>query len=134
MGLFDTVKLYDDVRLPEYPDGVPPADEVAWQTKGIDRPEMGTFRITASGRLLKEEWHSEEVPPEDREYASRDDVDEDDPLYMAGCLRTVHDGWIERDDFHGRFQITSSFESVDPVVTYEVTFTHGQLERFERVR
>ncbi len=134
MGLFDTVELYDGVRLPEYPDGVTPADEVEWQTKGIDRPEMGTFRITASGHLLKEEWHCEEVPPEERKYASRDDVNEGDPLYMAGCLEKIHDSWTERDDYHGRFQVTASFESVDSLVTYEVTFTHGQLERFKRIQ
>lgn len=134
MGLFDTVELYDSVRLPEYPDGVEPVEDVEWQTKGIDMPEMGTFRITAGGRLLKEEWHREEVAPEEREYASRDDVDEDDPLYMAGSLKHVHDGWTERGDYHGRFRITHSFESVNPVVTYEVTFTHGQLEGFERIR
>ena len=66
MGLFDTVQLYDDVHLPEYPGAVTPAGDVDWQTKGIDRPSMNTFRITAEGRLLEEEWHTEEVPPEDR--------------------------------------------------------------------
>lgn len=134
MGLFDTVELYDGVRLPEYPAGVEPAGDVEWQTKGIDRPEMGTFRIAAGGRLVKEEWHCEEVPPEEREYANRDDVDEDDMLYLVGSRKRVHDGWTERENYHGRFRITHSFESVDPLVTYEVTFTHGQLEGFERIR
>ncbi len=89
MGLFDTVELYDDVHLPEYPDGLAPAEDVDWQTKGIDRPTMTTFRITADGRLLEEEWHTEAVPPEDRPYASRDDVDEDDFRYMAGSRNRV---------------------------------------------
>ena len=53
MGLFDTVELYDDVQLPEYHAAVTPAGDVAWQTKGIDRPSMNTFRITAEGRLLE---------------------------------------------------------------------------------
>jgi hypothetical protein len=134
MGLFDTVELYDDVHLPEYPDVVAPAEDVDWQTKGIDRPSMTTFRITADGRLLEEEWHTEDVPPEDRPYATREDVEEGDFLYMAGCLNRVHDGWIERNDYYGRFEITHSFESLDALVTYQVTFTHGQLEGFERVR
>ena len=134
MGLFDTVELYDDVHLPEYPAAVTPAGDVAWQTKGIDRPSMNTFRITAEGRLLEEEWHTEEVPPEDRPYADRDDVAEDDLLYMAGGRNRVHDGWIERDDYHGRFEITHSFESLDALVTYQVTFTHGRLEGIERLR
>ena len=134
MGLFDTVELYDDVHLPEYPAVVTPAGDVDWQTKGIDRPSMNSFRITAEGRLLEEEWHTEEVPPEDRPYADRDDVGEDDLLYVAGCRNRVHDGWIERDDYHGRFEITHSFESLDALVTYQVTFTHGRLEGFERLR
>ena len=134
MGLFDTVELYDGVHLPEYPDADTPAEDVDWQTKGIDRPSMATFRITADGRLLKEECHTEAVPPEDRPYADRDDVGEGDLRYMAGSLRRVHDGWIERDNYHGRFQITHSFETRESLVTYQVTFTHGRLEGFERVR
>ena len=134
MGLFDTVELYDDIHLPEYPAAVTPAGDVAWQTKGIDRPSMNTFRITADSRLLEEEWHTEDVPPENRPYADHDDVAEDDLLYVAGSRNRVHDGWIERDDYHGRFEITHSFESFDELVTYQVTFTHGRLEGFERLR
>jgi hypothetical protein len=134
MGLFDTIELYDDVHLPEYPDGVAHAVDVDWQTKGIDRPSMTTFRITADGRLLEEEWHTEEVPPEERPHADRDDVEEDDLLYLAGSLNRVHDGWTERDNYHGRFEITHSFEELDSLVTYQVTFTHGRLEGFERLR
>jgi hypothetical protein len=134
MGLFDTVELADDVRLPEYSDVITSAADVDWQTKGIDRPRMTTFRITADGRLLEAEWHYEDVPPEDRPYANRDDVDEGDLRYMAGCRKRIHDGWIERDDYHGRFEITRSFEELDSLVTYQVTFTHGRLEGFERLR
>jgi hypothetical protein len=133
MGLFDTVELYDGVHLPDYPDGVAPPAEINWQTKDIDRPCMNTFRITADGRLHKEEFHTEAVPPEDRPYAHRDDVDEDDLRYMCGAHERVHDGWIERDDYHGRFQITESFDTIDSLVRYRVTFTHGSLDGFERV-
>jgi len=133
MGLFDTVELYVGVTLPEYPETIAPSEDVDWQTKGIDRPSMTTFRITADGRLLEAEWHLEDVPPEDRPYAGRDDVDEDDVRYFAGCLNRVHDGWSARDDYHGRFQITNSFESLDALVRYQVTFTHGRLEGFERL-
>jgi hypothetical protein len=132
MGLYDTVELYEEVHLPAYPAGVEPASEVTWQTKGIDRPSMTTFRIIAAGHLLEEEWHTESVPPENRPYADRDDVDEDDVRYYCGMWNRIHDGWTRRDDYHGRFQITHSFENVDPLITYRVTFTHGQLEGFER--
>ena len=134
MGLFDTVKLHDSVHLPEYPDGIAPAGDVDWQTKGIDRPSMTTFWITADGRLLEEKWHLDEVPPENRPYADRDDVDEDDFRYLAGCLKRIHDGWTERDGYHGRFEIKRSFEELDALVTYRVTFTHGRLEGVERLR
>lgn len=134
MGLYDTVELYEDVRLPEYPPSAEPADEISWQTKGIDRPAMGRFRITADGRLLEAEFHTETVPPEERPYAGRDDVDEDDFRYFCGLFSQVHDGWIHRDDYHGRFRIIHAFETVDPLVTYQVTFTHGRLDGFERIR
>ena len=115
MGLFDTVELYDDVHLPEYPEGITPAEDVDWQTKGIDRPSMTTFRVTADGRLLEEEWHTEAVPPEDRPYVSRDDVEEGELLYMAGCRNQVHDGWVDRNDYHGRFNIKHTFENLDTI-------------------
>lgn len=134
MGLFDRIKFDDEVYLPEYPDGIAPAVDVGWQTKDIDRPSMTTFRITADGRLLKEECHYEEVPPEERPYADRDDVKEGDLLSLTGSLNCVHDGWIEREDYHGRFEITHSFEELDSLLTYRVTFTHGELEGFERLR
>jgi hypothetical protein len=126
-------EVHEDVHLPEYPDAVAPARDIDWQTKGIDRPSMTTFRITADGRLLEEAWHLVEVPPEDRPYADRDDVDEGDFRYMAGCLERIHDGWIERDDYHGRFEITHSFEELDSLVSYLVTFTHGRLGGVERL-
>lgn len=134
MGLFDTIEFDDDVHLPAYPDGVAPAAEVEWQTKGIDRPSMTTFRITADGRLLEEEWHGEAVPPEERPYADCDDVEPGDFRYIAGSCNRVHDGWIERDDYHGRFEITHSFAELESLVTYQVTFTHGRLDGFERRR
>jgi len=134
MDLFDTVELYDGVHLPEYPGAVAPAEDVDWQTKGIDRSSMTTFRITAGGRPLEKEWHTEAVPPEDRPYASRNDVDEEDFLYMAGCRNRVHDGWLERDDYHGRFEFKHSFEDLDTLVTCQVTLTHRHLEGFERLR
>jgi hypothetical protein len=133
MGLFDHVELYDDVHLPDYPDGIPPAADVTWQTKDIDRQCMSRFRITAAGRLRKAESHTEAVPPEERPYASKEDVDEDDWRYHVGSMSRVHDGWIERDDYHGRFTITNAFDKLDGVVRYQVTFTHGQLEGFERL-
>ncbi|WP_436903627.1 hypothetical protein [Halovenus halobia] len=133
MGLFDIVELYDGVHLPNYPDGVAPPEEVNWQTKGIDRPCMNTFKITADGRLLEKEWHAEPVPPEERPYADDEDVDEDDFRYYVGMMKRIHDGWTERESYHGRFQITESFDAVDSLVRYQVTFTHGSLDGFERV-
>ena len=133
MGLFDHVELYDGVHLPEYPEGVPSAADVTWQTKDIDRPCMSRFRITADGRLHKAESHTETVPPKERPYASKEGVDEDDWRYYVGSMSRVHDGWIERDGYHGRFTITNSFDKLDGVVRYQVTFTHGQLKGFERL-
>ncbi|MDZ7730576.1 MAG: hypothetical protein U5K37_06185 [Natrialbaceae archaeon] len=134
MGLYDTVELAAALTLPEYPDDVGPPHEQRWQTKDIDRPFMATFRITADGCLQKEECHYESVPPAERPYAHRDDVDEGDLRYIAGSRRKVHDGWIDRSDYHGRFVITTSFDSVEEPVRYRITFTHGRLEEIERWR
>ena len=91
MGLFDTVELYVGVTLPEYPETIAPSEDVDWQTKGIDRPSMTTFRITADGRLLEAEWHLEDVPPEDRPYAGRDDVEPTrNQVAVFALARAVH--------------------------------------------
>lgn len=45
--------------------------------------------------------------------------------------RKIHDGWTERRHYHGRFRINASLEGIDELLQYRVTFTHGQLERFE---
>lgn len=133
MGLFDTVVLHDDVHLPEYPDGVAPAESIDWQTKGIERPSLTTFRITADGRLLEEEWHAESVPPDERPFASQDAVEPGDFRSLVGSRKRVHDGWIERDGFHGRFVITHSPDELASLLKYRVTFTHGRLAGFDRV-
>ena len=132
MGLYDTVELAEDLTLSDYPD-VTPASDIEWQTKDIDRPSMGRFRITADGRLLQEEFHGETVPPEERPYAGRDDVDEDDVRYHFGMFRRIHDGWIERADYHGRFRIVAAVDAIDALLEYRVTFTHGELDGFERL-
>jgi hypothetical protein len=133
MGVFDTVTLHDDVHLPEFPDRAAPAETIDWQTKRIARPSMTSFRITAHGRLLEQEWHTESVPPEDRPFASQDGIESGDFRYLVGSRKRVHEGWIERDDFHGRFVITHSPDEIEPLLKYRVTFTHGRLEGFERV-
>ena len=132
MGLYDHVELEEGLTLPSYPEEAPSPDAVNWQTKDIDRPLMATFRITTDGRLLKEECHYEEVPPEERPYADNEDVDENDFRYFVGMRRKVHDGWIERRDYHGRFRMIASVDRVDGLLEYRVTFTHGRLEGFER--
>ena len=63
MGLYDTLELPAALVLPGL-DRDP--STVRWQTKSIGRPAMRTFRITPDGRLLEEEFHTEEVPEEER--------------------------------------------------------------------
>lgn len=133
MGLYDTVELEDGLTLPDYPNEAPDPSSIAWQTKDFGWPCLDRFRITNGGALFKEEWHCEAVEPEDRPYAGRADVDEDDLRYVVGMSNRVHDGWEPREDYHGRFRIVASVDALDSLLKYRVTFTHGVLEGFDRV-
>jgi predicted RNA-binding Zn-ribbon protein involved in translation (DUF1610 family) len=120
MGLYDTLELPAALVLPGL-DRDP--SSIRWQTKSIGRPAMRTFRITPDGRLLEEEFHTEEVPEAERPYYGTDRWDE--PFFrMAGAVRHVHDGWMERP-YHGVIRFTASVD--EALLAYEAKFTDGRL-------
>lgn len=87
MGLYDTLELPAALSLPNC-DRDPATIE--WQTKSIDRPRMGTYRLIVDGVLLEEEWHSESVPEEERPYYGTDEWDQSPILRMAGYAGTAY--------------------------------------------
>lgn len=122
MGLYDTIDLPDGLELPAF-DHDPTA--IDWQTKSIDRPNRGTYRITVDGRLLEEEFHRESVPEEERPYYGTEQWDS--PLgKMAGSLQHVHEGWTERQ-YHGVVEFHASIEALDSIVSFETRFTEGRV-------
>lgn len=67
MGLFDRLTFEDDLDV-EVPDIGADPFEITWQTKSITRhqPMMENYKVTAEGRLFKEEAEYEHVPEEER--------------------------------------------------------------------
>lgn len=114
--------MFDNVIV-EHPlpdDGAERSDGGGWQTKAFDC-FLENYRITADGRLLKEDYHTED----------RSDPTATGLLALSGRMTKVHEGWTDTG-FHGRFNfyaIGSSGEWLE----YLATFTHGKLESLERV-
>lgn len=117
MGMFDYVVL--ECPLP---------DEIAarvheWQTKNFDWPFMTQYRITAKGRLMREEFHFEDNP--------------DVKPIAAGipAVRRVQDGWTDMA-FHGLLNFYGNADGKwddEHWVEYNAKFTDGQLVGFERI-
>lgn len=127
MGLYDTLELPADISLPGL-DRDP--STIGWQTKSIGMPALRTFRITPEGRLLQEEFQTEEVPDEERHYYGTDKWD--DPLFqMAGSFRHVHDGWSERQ-YHGVIRFVAFVDN--DLLEYEAKFTDGRLVALREFR
>ena len=95
MGMFDYVKC-DAPLLVTIPDG-PEYDKPRWQTKDFDNA-MGTYTITAEGRLFREvvEW---ERTPEDE--LPEKDAPEGSLLRMFGCVRAKSRTNVAMPDYHG---------------------------------
>lgn len=120
MGMFDNVVC--DYPLPDER-----AKEVReWQTKSFEWPFLDTYRITPEGRLLHQEWHMEEDP-------TRPPLGLD-PFVPA--MTRVNDGWTDVE-YHGVLNFYGNVgDNYDGANWYEynATFTHGHLEKIERMK
>lgn len=117
MGMFDNV-------IPEFPlpdEGAKRVNE--WQTKDFDAPFMDKYRITPEGRLLEELYDIE---------------DQSDPTAEPGTLASLRGMMTrvnvrERDmDYHGVLNFYGTTADGE-WFEYNATFTHGALEKVERV-
>lgn len=142
MGLYDTVKLAEDIELPQFPDNIDP-DDLEWQSKDIGRPSMRLFKISEDGRLLRREVEKEKMNQEELdEYAQDNGYDSweqwekaDTPL--NGPLETwkykIADEWWADHNMHGTFEFHASSSRLDGhedfYWSYEARFTHGELEK-----
>jgi hypothetical protein len=132
MGLFNRVTFEDglDIEFPEI-DGDP--FEITWQSKSITRhqPLMENFKITADGRLFKEDAEYEHVPEEERpEYDEELDGFENELERGRGSRRKIHHGWSDTD-YHGTFEFHRTVNG--EYVSLEAKFTDGQLVGITRI-
>lgn len=122
MGLFDTIKVTNEVELPEFP-GEP--EEIGWQSKTVQsHPRMDTFKIEDD--VLKRRHV---------EARERKGNDSGMPKYE------VTDERWDDDEYHGEFTFYSSYPSNRFMpddreaewYEYKAKFTDGELENIERV-
>lgn len=125
MGMYDRVEFDDSIDLPGFEGGEP---RHGWQTKEFNRV-LGIYRISEDGRLLKEEYHTEEVPEEERPHYNEEIEGFEDNLdEMFGSFQRITDDWNEVD-FHGEMRVVGVTEEL--FYEYNLKFTDGVLEDIE---
>jgi len=131
MGLFDRLTFEDGLDV-EFPDiGVDPF-EVTWQTKSIARhePMMENYKITANGRLFKEEAEYEHVPEEERPGYNEETSGFENEFERRGGSRTkIHQGWSDTG-YHGIFEFHRTIDG--DYVSFDAKFTDGRLVEITR--
>jgi hypothetical protein len=131
MGLFDRLTFEDGLGV-EFPDIGTDPFEVTWQTKSIARhePMMENYKVTADGRLFKEEAEYEHVHAEERPYYDEEIGGFESSIEeMAGSRRKIHHGWSDTD-YHGTFEFHRTID--DDYVSFDAKFTDGQLVEISR--
>lgn len=115
MGMFDYV-------IPECPMPSEARHVDGWQTKDFDC-QMIDYRITAEGRLMREIVHYEDRSDPTAEPGTLASI--------VGMMTKVRDGWADMNH-HGvvNFYTHSPGEGW---LEFNATFTHGQLEKVERI-
>ncbi len=126
MGMFDRLRFEDglDVAFPDI--GADPF-EITWQTKSLARhqPVLENYKVTAEGRLFREEAEYEHVPEEDRPgYDEEIGGFESEIERGRGSMRKIHHGWSDTE-YHGRFEFHRTIDG--DYVSLEAKFTDGQL-------
>lgn len=135
MGMYDYLKLDSSIQLPGLPDSVP-VEDLIFQTKEF-QCLMRTYQVNSEGQLVEEEFHTEEVPREERpKYNEEIDGFENDIEEMFGSMKHVTDGWHDKN-YHGRMRIIQSGKRVDElpdstVLEYILKFTDGKLQSIKK--
>ena len=148
MGVFDTVLVEDGIELPKFPQDRSPA-EIGWQTKEIGHPYMQTYKLTNSGRLLRQEQDMREKTPEEKRAEAAkhgfdswdeyvlfcEDADQQDLLSRGLGLGVPNDRMIAEEfwldyNMHGTFEFHGSNDDLEDGFfwSYEARFTKGALD------
>jgi hypothetical protein len=131
MGLFDRLTFEDDLDV-EFPEIGADPFAVTWQSKSISRhqPMLEDYKVTADGRLLKEDAEYEHVPEEERPHYNEETSEFESPILgMAGSMEKVRQGWSDTQ-YHGVFEFHRTID--EEYVSLEAKFTDGQLEGITR--
>lgn len=133
MGVHSRLTFEDglDIDFPEI--GADPF-EITWQSKSIMMRRnslMRNFKVTAEGRLFREESESERVPEEERpRYDEEIGGFETEIERSFGARRKISHGWSDTD-YHGTFHFYRNIDGEH--VRFEAKFTDGQLEKITRI-
>ncbi|MGB9964052.1 hypothetical protein [Halobacterium hubeiense] len=148
MGLFDELLVEDGVELPKFPDDRR-ASDIEWQTKGVGRPAMRAYKLTAAGRLLRREREYREKTPEEKHAEATEHGFDSWDEYVSFCedaapqdLRqrgigvagpdeqTVEEAFWLDHNMHGSFEFHGSSDDVEDGFSwsYEARFTRGDLD------
>lgn len=125
MGMFDTVLLVGH-SLPD--DGEKHRETEWWQTKDFDCT-MEPIRIQ-HGRLVRDEWHYEDVPKAERPFP---DAPEGDLRSWCGSLRRVIDRQDVDMNFHGVMEFYTYITETKESFRYHAKFTDGNLVSITRL-
>lgn len=142
MGMFDHIKVGEDVDLPHFPEDWP--RDLGWQTKDLTNI-LDTFKVTTDGLLRKERTYREKTQEEKdqmaREYTDGSaetweewedmspDTTFDAPL--PSWSETVDEEWWANHNYHGSIKFYTSshgHDFLDDFLEYEARFTKGDLD------
>lgn len=138
MGLYDIVKLDDDIELPGFEGN---HTELEWQSKNIDGlPFLQLYKIEDDTLLKRKQSHRDATKKElnkkanKRGYDSWTDWknDSDTTAPLDRWKKVVDEEWWVNMEHHGSFEIHTStshnddFEE-DIFWSYEIRFTKGEL-------
>lgn len=148
MGAFDTLLVEDDIELPKFPDEREPS-EIRWQTKEIGHPFMRTFKLTASGRLLRKEQDMRQKTADEKQAEAEEHGFDSWGDYVSFCEAADRQELLERGlgvgppheqtvaeefwlnhNMHGSFEFHGSASDIRNgfVWSYEARFTKGDLD------
>ncbi len=126
---YHKVELADTLDLPEFEGD---HTGLGWQSKSL--PEafcLERVRITADGRLEREEWEWKPVPEEERPlYDEEIGGFEHEAEKAFGAMNKIHHGWTD-EGHDGVFQFYTTVDETR--FKYEAEFTDGTLESITRV-
>jgi len=148
MGVYDTLLVEDGVELPKFPRDRSPT-EIDWQTKEIGHPYMRTFKLTASGQLLRKERDTREKTADEKQAEAEEhgfdswndyvsfckDADPQELLTRGLGIGTPNEQavadefWLDHN-MYGTFEFHGSNDDIEGGFfwSYEARFTKGDLD------